>query len=224
MNHAIPNLQIQIHKVDGSIKTLIQHDATRVQELLDGFQPAEIFNRKRFVFSDANSITSLPVSKITRIDLISEQLPHLIFPVGIVDAVELTETQFQALVRNPVMREQLEQMSVEGASVVTFMDMQMADGQRLLLTMETHTALLQPEWLNTNGFVFSGSGLCFRMRTGGVSVLNLAHLVRLSLFPKPPHPPVAAWHTEAFQKISPPIQNQSHWLLTERITSYATTG
>lgn len=210
MNHNIPDLQIRIHKLDGSTATFVQRDAGEVKKLLDEFQPAQIFNRDRIAFTDINSITSLPVSKITRIDLESEQHSHLLFPVGMVDAVELTGTEFQTLIRSPVMREQWDQISVPGASLVTFLDVEMADGQCLFLTVEMQVERQSELW-NTRGFPLSGSGFCFRMRTGGVAVLNLAHLMCLTFFPKPLHPPADHWH--ARQSHSPPPTthiNRSH--------------
>lgn len=198
MNHAIPNLQIHIHTVDGATTTFVLNDADEVKMILDGFEPTHIFDREKFVITDGNSITSLPVSKITRIDLISELLPHLIFPVGIVNAVELTETEFKTLIQNPVMRQQWEQLTTQDDALVTFMDLELADGQCLFLTTEMHVELQSEEPWKTNGHPLDGSSLCFRMRNGGVAVLNLANLIRLTFFPKPVHPLADAWHAGQF--------------------------
>jgi hypothetical protein len=197
MNHNIPNLQVHIHKVDGSTTTFIQNDAGEVKKLLDEFQPAKIFDRHKITFTDKNSITSLPISKITRIDLESEQHSHLLFPVGVVNAVELTGIEFQALIRNPVMREQWEQISTLDASLVTFMDVEMADGQCVFLTMEMQVELQSELW-KTKEVPLNGSSFCFRMGTGGVAVLNLAHLTRLTFFPKPLHALADTWHAHQF--------------------------
>ncbi len=204
MNHNISNLQIRIHKVDGSATTFVQTDAGEVKKLLDEFQPTQIFNRDRISFTDKNSITSLPVSKITRIDLEAEQHSHLLFPVGMVDAVELTGVEFQTLIRSPVMREQWDQISTLDASLVTFLDVEMADGQCLFLTVEMQVELQSELW-KTNGFPLDGSGFCFRMRTGGVAVLNLAHLTRLTFFPKPLHTLADNWHAQQFH-FQPPTK------------------
>ena len=182
--------------------TFVQNDASEIKKILDGFHPAQIFDRNRVAFTNGYSITSLPVSRITRIDLVSEQFPHLIFPVGIVDAVELMETEFQALIQNPVMREQWEKMSAPDASLVTFLDMEMADGQRLFLTTEIQVELQSKLW-KAKGFPLDGSGLCFRMRTGGVSVLNLVNLTRLTFFPKPVHALADTWHARQFHSWQP---------------------
>jgi len=202
MNHKISNLQIHIYKVDGTTTIFVQNDAAEIKKMLDEFRPAQIFNQDRFVVADGNSITSLPVCKITRIDLVSEQSPHLFFPVGIVDAVELTGTEFQALVRNQVMREQWKQISAPDASLVAFMDVEMADGQCLFLTTEIQAEMQSEVW-KRRGFPLDGSGLCFRMRTGGVAVLNLASLTRLTFFPMPPHALAEAWHARQFYSQHP---------------------
>jgi hypothetical protein len=199
MNHARPGLQIHLHKVDGSTTTFVQHDAGEVKKLLDEFQPARLFNRERFVFTDKNSISSLPVSKITRLDLVSEPPGHPVFPAEAVDAVELTETQFEALVRNPVLQEQWRQMTAQDDGIVTFLDLEMADGQRLFLTMETPAGRLEPEGLEAGGFAFNGSGLCFQMQASGVAVLNLAHVIRLTFYPKPAHPHGNGWLAGQFE-------------------------
>jgi len=183
--------------VDGSTTTFLQNDAGEIRKLLDEFQPAQIFDRDKISFTDKNSITSLPVSKITRIDLESKQHSHLLFPVGVVNAVELTGIEFQALIRNPVMREQWEQISTLDASLVTFMDVELADGQCVFLTMEIPVELQSELW-ETQGFPFNSSGFCFRMGTGGVAVLNLAHLTRLTFFPKPLHRLADTWHAHQF--------------------------
>ena len=113
------------------------------------------------------------------------------------NAVELEGADYQALIQNPEMREQRNQMSARDASLVIFLDLETAGGQRLFLTMETEVEL-QSESLKTNGFPFEGSGLCYRMRNGGVSVLNLANLTRLTFFPGPFHAPVETWRARLF--------------------------
>ncbi len=194
MNHAIPNLQINIHKTDAAITTFFQNDANEVDKILDEFEPAQIFDRDQFVITDRNSITSIPASKITRIDLISEKVPRLVFPVGIVDAVELTATEFKALTRNPEIQEQWKQTSTQDDSLVTFLDLELADGQRIFLTTEMHVELQSEELWKQMGYPLNGSSLCFRMRTGGVAVLNLTNLTRFTFFPKPVHSFADAWH------------------------------
>jgi hypothetical protein len=206
MNQAKAHLQIHIHIVDGSTTTFVQDDAGEIRKIFAGFQSTQIFNRDIIAFTDKNSITSLPASQITRIDLISEQLPTLNFPGGMVEAVELSWTEFQALVRSPVMLEQWRLKKTEDLCVVTLLDVEMTDGQCLYFTMETQVELLRSEFWNTRKFILTGTGLCFRMRTGGVAVLNLAHLTRLTFFPNPMPSPAGVWNAEKCDNWQPAKQ------------------
>jgi hypothetical protein len=200
MIHTMPDMQIRIHKVDGTDIAFVQNDPGEVKKILDSFQPARIFDQNRFTITDGDSITLLPVSKITRIDLLAELPAHLVFPLGIVDAVELNGAEFETLVRNPVMREQWEQMRTQEDSLVTFLDLELADGERLFLTQEMHIDLQSEALRNSGWFPLEGSSLCFRMRSGCVAVLNLANLVRLTFFPKPVHALSGAWHARQCTK------------------------
>jgi hypothetical protein len=196
MKQAEAHLQIHIHKVNGSTTTFVQNDAGEIRKIFAGVQPTEIFNRDIIAFTNKNSITSLPASQITRIDLISEQLSNLNFPVGMVEAVELSWTEFQALVRSPVMLEQWRLKKSQDLYLVTLLDLEMVDGQRLYFTMETQVERLRSESWNSRGFMLNGTVLCFRMRTGGISLLNLTHLTRLTFFPNPVPSPADVWEAE----------------------------
>ena len=196
MKQAKAHLQIHIHKVNGSTTTFVQDDAGEIRKIFDGFLPTQIFKQDIISFTGKNSITSLPASQITRIDVISEQLPNLNFPVGMVEAMELSATEFQALVRSPVMLEQWKLKKTQDLCLVTLLEVEMADGQCLYFTMETQVELLRSEFWNTRKFILTGIALCFRMRTGGIAVLNLAHLTRLTFFPNPVPSPSGAWHAE----------------------------
>jgi hypothetical protein len=209
MMHSSPNLQIRIHLVDGSVTAFSQDDAGQILQLQDGFQPAQIFNQEHIVVADQNSHTCFPVPKITRIDFDSEPPARLVFPGSLVQAVELTEVEFEALTGNPIMREQWTHLGARDESVVMFMDAQMADGRAVLLTMEVN---LEPSTglPNLNAPLVSGSGLCFRMRNGGVAALNLSNLTRLTWFPGPHKPSAGAWparfgHTARSPAFLPPV-------------------
>ncbi len=179
MNRALPRLQMQIHQVDGASAIYGVLGCAAVKKLLDDFQPAQIFSRPRLVISDSYSLASLPVAKITRLDLVAEPPVRLMFPVGIVQAVELTRTEFAALIRQPIEPEPWQPWT---EAAVMYLDLKMADHQRLLLAMETRIDPFAP--------ARHQSGLCFRMRNGGISVLNLSHLVRRARYPRIEPPPV----------------------------------
>jgi hypothetical protein len=114
-------------------------------------------------------------------------------PAGIVDALELTATEFKALTRNPEIQEQWKQTSTQDDSLVTFLDLELADGQCIFLTNEMRVELQSEEQWKQAGYPLNGSSLCFPMRAGGVAVLNLTNLTRLTFFPKPVHSFAEAW-------------------------------
>lgn len=192
MNHVIPNLKIHVHKLDGSVSTFVQDDVEIAKQILDSFEPMQIFNQQTLVLADSCSHSSFPVSQITRIDLDCAQHSHLIFKSGLVEAVELTKDEFESLIQNLTIRDQWEHLGVQDSFVVTFLNVGMADGQCVLLTMEVNAE--SPQGLNElRDFLLSRPALCFRMKSGGVAVLNLANLSRLTFFPGTVQPPADAW-------------------------------
>ena len=196
MNHPTQSLQIQIHKVDGPMEIFTQSEADLVNRIVNEFQPARIFTREKIIIADGNSLTSFPVSKLVRIDLVSGSSFHWILPPEIVDAVELTETEFRTQVQNPELGDWWNQAQAQETSVVAFLDVEMTGQQPLFLALEVPLeplvdrpeAILYPLYPLT-----TAPTLCFRMRTGGIAALNLLHLIRFTLFPAPQPAPAEAW-------------------------------
>lgn len=192
MNRPITNLQIRIHEVTGSVTSFIQSDPDMVKQLVDGFQPTLIFNQERLVVADTHSHTAFPMPKVTRVDLNSDSNSQLVFPTDLIDAYELTRPQFQALIRNPVMSEQWHNLNPHDKSVVVFLEVIMVGDESILLTMDMNTDAT-PGFNEMREYLLSRSALCFRMQNGGVAVLNLVNLTRLTLFPGSLDMPANAW-------------------------------
>jgi len=195
MNNPIQSLQIHIHKVDGSVETFTQSEAGQVNRILNEFQPVRIFTREKIIIADSDSLTSFPTSQVVRIDLVSEPSPHPILSQGIVNALELAETEFRALLQNPELGERWHQARARQASVVAFLDVEMAGQQPLFLASEVPLSppVDRPEAMLHPLYPLTIPALCFRMRNGGVAVLNLFHLKRFTLFPSSQPAPVEAW-------------------------------
>lgn len=66
MNTILHPLQIHMHKVDGSSETFVQNEEGLIKLILREFQPDCIFNRDRIVIADRHSLTSFPVSQLSR--------------------------------------------------------------------------------------------------------------------------------------------------------------
>ena len=192
MNHSTQSLQIHIYKVDGSKETFTQDETGLVNRILNEFQPARIFSQEKIVIAGDNSLTTFPVHQVARIDLVSENFTHWIVPQGIVDAVELTETEFRALLQNPELHDRWDQARAQETSVVTFLDLEIAGQKPLFLAMEV-VVDSHAESPAANGSLLDTSTLCFRMRNGGIAALNLANLTRLTSLPNLPPKPAKAW-------------------------------
>ena len=195
MNHSTQDLEIHIHTVDGSIERFIQSEASLVKRILNEFQPARIFAREKIIIAGGNSLTSFPAHQVVRINLVSEPSPHWILPSEIVNAVELTETEFRALLQNPELGDQWNQARAQDASVVAFLDVEMAGQQPLFLALEAplEPPTDQPEEILHPLYPLTTPALCFRMQTGGIAALNLLHLTRFTFFPTPQQTPMVAW-------------------------------
>jgi hypothetical protein len=194
MNTETPNLQIRVHKLDRSISSFVQNDFEISRRILGGFDPMNIFTRPRIILGDKDSQTVIPVSQITRIDLEMNQDSPLSFVTDLVQAVELMPAEFEALVQN-LAHDHWNHLGEMDAVVVTFLDLEMADGRNVLLTMEVDS--VSPQGLSElRDFLLSRPGLCFRAGSGGVSVLNLANLSCLTIFPGAHQPADDVWHVQ----------------------------
>jgi len=198
MNTVLHPLQIHMHKVDGSSEMFVQNEEGLIKHILQEFQPDCIFNRDRIIIADRHSLTCFPVSRLVRADLVSEQLSDWIFPPDFVNAVELTELEFRALLQNPELRDQWNQAHTQDASVIIFLEVEMAGQSPAFLVMEIAGKRFgnQLEAIST---LFGARAFCFRMRNGGVAALNLAHLMRVTLFPGSHQVPMEAWPAERSQ-------------------------
>lgn len=200
MNTQTPNLQIRVHKLDHSISLFVQNDVEMARDILRGFDPMSIFTRPRIILGDRDSHTVIPVPQITRIDLEMNQDSPLSFLTDLVEGVELMPAEFETLVQN-LAHDQWNHLGEMDAFVVTFLNLEMADGRNVLLTMEVDSA--SPQGLcELRDFLLSRSGLCFRASSGGVAVLNLANLSCLTIFPGAHQPPDDVWHARRCEKRS----------------------
>lgn len=205
-----PCLRVQVLLVNGSAVVFAQSDFSAAGEILADFHPGRLFDRGWISLFDGVSLRSFPVESISRIDLTwnGDREPDL--PPELVEAVELTWDEFHALIHNPVIRDQWKNPMAVRSSMVTFLEVEMAGGSCLYLTIEA-----PPEaWFGAtgiSGFLSGRPGLCFRLRTGGIAVLNLKNLVRLACFPGPPRPESGIWRARQLDVREPaPTQHNGH--------------
>lgn len=191
MNTETPNLQIRIHKLDRSVSSFIQNDIEMAKQILEGFDPMDAFTRPRIILGDRSSHTVIPVPQITRIDLEMNPDSPLSFIADLVEAVELMPDEFETLVQN-LAHDQWTRLGEMDAYVVTFLNFEMADSRKVLLTMEVDSA--SPQGLSElRDFLLSRPGLCFRASNGGVSILNISNVTCLTIFPGAQSPSDGVW-------------------------------
>ncbi|HEV2329913.1 MAG TPA: hypothetical protein VGY56_14120 [Verrucomicrobiae bacterium] len=202
MSTETPHLQIRVHRLDGSISSFVQGDLEISKRILDGFDPMNIFTRPRIVLGDRNSHTVIPAAQITRVDLEIDPNSSLSFVSDLVEGVELMPAEFEALAENLARDNQWKHLGELDAFVVTFLNVEMADGRSVLLTMEVDA--VSPQGLcELRDFLLSRPSLCFRASSGGIGVLNLANLCSLTISPGTDEPPADVWHVRRSDETQP---------------------
>ncbi len=175
------SLQIHVHSVTGSVTPYVQDDPETARKLMANFQPSRLFLQEKIIIAGGNSISTFPTSKVARIDFKSEGNSLIHFLAEPIVASELTEPQFQALIRNPVMSKQWYDLSPGNQSVVVFMEVIMASDATILLTMELKIDTM-PDINEIRESILGRASLCLRLQNVGVSVINLTNLNRVTLF------------------------------------------
>jgi len=187
-------LEIQIHGASGSDKTFVQDDKALASRILDGLHPARLFATGKITIAGECSLTAFVTSQVTRIDFISETFVCWEFPEGVSDMVEMSEEEFhQRLYKNGMEQmEKREKPQTPGDFTMRFLHVEMLGGQQIFLAIE-FVVELPAERLNKIHFLLSAPALHFRLRQGGIGVLNLANMVRFTTYPGPDRTPADAW-------------------------------
>lgn len=202
MDSDTANLEIRIHRVDGTTSSFAQDELELSGKILEGLDPEKIFARPRIILGDRSSHTVIPVNQITRVDLDINPNCPLTFPVDLVEAVELMPREFETLVENLAAHDQWNNLGELDGFVVTFLNLEMGDGLSVLLTMEVDS--VSPQGLcELRDFLLSRPALCFRASGGGVAILNLGNLACLTIFPGASHPEADTWQVRRSDERQP---------------------
>ena len=130
------------------------------------------------MIADGESQGSFLPPRITRIDLVTEQVTVWDFPFAFGALIELSEGEFldgvRALSEPPNMR--------DGTRL--FIDTEMVSGQRTCLWMEVVAGFPAARMVQIYS-LFKERQLIFGLREGGVGVLNPANVARFAIFPEP---------------------------------------
>jgi len=194
MHNTKSALEIRIHGLDGTVESFVQLEPTLADHIMDGVQPGRLFCLDKVVIAGDHSLTAFVPSRLVRIDFIQEGLACWGFPAGIVDAIELSQEEFRdrAHLNDVENLEKRNQVREPGEFAVGFVDLEMVGGLHLFLAVEFLVGL-PAERMQRFNLLLSAPSVHFRMRQGGIGTLNLANLVRFTLYPGPPQAPSNAW-------------------------------
>jgi hypothetical protein len=177
-------LEIRFHLIDGSVEPFVQDDTAAALRLLKKIEPQRLFNNTRLIVADEYSKTVFVPAQVNRVDFIQAQLDCWNFPGGFSDMVELTEAEFRerAYIDDPARAEKREQRRPVGDLLVSFIELRFVGNTRVFVMVEG-LVKLRTECHTFMNFFLSKHGAQIRLRGGGMAVLNLANLVRYSVYP-----------------------------------------
>lgn len=179
MSEKIDDLRILTYSVDGTMQAILQTDPAEIERTLKELHPLTLFQRDRATIIDDGTELTLAIPLVTRIDLITDRLSVWDFPFLFGAPVEVTEAEFQ----NGLLDLQQWDQPATRNTTPLFIDLEMVDGQRLFLWMEV-VAGISAARLSRMRTLLKERHLIFGLRTGGIGLLNLANLLRLSVYPE----------------------------------------
>ena len=176
------------------MESFFQDNPALVASMLKGIQSTKVFASNVITIAGEYSLTSFATSRVNRVDLIGEDLPLWKHPGDILDVVELSEEEFRerSHLNDPTRLERRRTPKQTGEFALVFVQAEMAGGTRIFLAAKIKVGL-RAERLQRLRTLFSAGAVHFRLRQGGIAILNLKNLVRFTLNPGPDVTPIDAW-------------------------------
>jgi len=193
-NYQAPPLGILFQFVDGSVANFFQPDPRIAERIWSRIHVAHLFTRPRIVIADDYSKSVFVCSQINRIDFIFEGSDFSQIPDDHAELVELSEQEFRARVplEEPARLERRVQPRHVGDLLVSFLHLRMRGGSNVYLMNETLVKLPSDNHSYMQRLLSKGP-FCFRLPSGGESVLNLANLISYSVYPGVAEIPADSW-------------------------------
>ena len=203
-------MEIRIHTQSGLVESFFQDNPAQVATILKGIQSTKIFATNIITIAGDYSLTSFATSGVNRVDLIERDLPLWKYPEDILDVVEFSESEFRerSHLNDPARLERRQNPKKTGESALVFVEIEMTSGARIFLGAKIRVGL-PAERLQRLRTLFSAAAVHFRMRSGGIAILNLKNLIRFTLNPGPDVTPIDAW----------PAHHLSHGRESRRLTN-----
>lgn len=178
-----PLLTIHVHTLDSHVTRFRQNDPGEVQHILEQIHPDRLFQHN-LVLQDKKSTTVFPHAALVRIDLVMEEYPDWPFHTNIVQAMELTEEEFDKAYHQATVSGVRPTQPKPSEVVTTLADMRLANGDQIFARYKFHPRSSTPmdreimfQHLSTEPIQY-----LFRQE-GGVILINSAHITRLSIYP-----------------------------------------
>jgi hypothetical protein len=188
MRAAPSSLEIHVHSTDGHVSRFGQIDPEQVRALLDQIQPGRIFGQRHLLIAGGASMSIFPTGAVARIDLVMDGFPDWPFHHGVSDVREIPAEEFRQRYRSAEYTGALP--GTPGATVLVFGEIELANGERLFLEVQTQ---VEPRLPVEQGLYFqqilAAHSLHARRHGGGAVLLNPAAVVRLTFYPNPPQTP-----------------------------------
>jgi hypothetical protein len=187
-------MKILIHTQEGSVETFFQDNPDVAARILKEIQSTKGFIGDYITIAGDYSLTTFIASRVSRVDLIAEDLPLWKHPPDILDVVELSEDEFRerSHLNDPARLERRRTPKRTGECAVGFVEVEMTGGNRIFLAAEIKVPF-EAERLQRLRLLFSAPAVHFRLPHRGISILNLKNFVRVTFYPGPDVTPIDAW-------------------------------
>ena len=200
-------MEIRIHTQSSLVETFYQDNPALIASILKGIQPSKVFANNVITIAGDYSLTTFVSSRVNRIDFITEDVASLKQPEDILDVVELSEDEYleRSHLNDPARLEQRRNPRHTGESARIFAEVEMSGGTRIFLAAKIRVGL-PAERLQRLHALFTATAAHFRMRQGGIAILNLKNLVRFTLNPGPDVTPSDAWPAHHLSRQRKPVR------------------
>lgn len=172
-------MQIRVYGIDGSLETFDLEDRELTRQTLAELYPSRLFSQDEITISDDCLRKSFAPSRITRVDLITDNLSVWDFPFLLGALEELTDLEYA----HEIETARGTQISLANDAAL-YLDLYMLDGRHSFLGMHIIAGLPSVR-LNRIYSLPKERRLIFGLRNSGVGILNLANMVRFSVCPEP---------------------------------------
>lgn len=178
MKHSTSELKICVWQIDGSTQSFVQSDPDLVNRTIAELHSGSLFNQDRIIIADGEVQGSFLPPRITRIDLMTDQVTVWDFPFAFGALIELSEGEFLDGVRA------LSESANLRTGTRLFFDIQAVSSQRTCLWMDVVAGFPAARMAQVYS-LFDERQLIFGLREGGVGVLNPANVAQFAIFPEP---------------------------------------